>query len=145
MVPAIVKNKGKVSYYDVHDRMSVLQLWTSLLPPSSGTSSLYTRLFCVYVLPALSLLGFPGGASGKEPACQCRRCKRLNSGLHQWVRNVRWRRAWQPLQYSCLEKSMDRGAWQITVNRVAKSQTRLKCLGTHHILENEPIFPYFSS
>ena len=23
-----------------------------------------------------SHLGFPGGASGKEPACQCRRCKR---------------------------------------------------------------------
>ena len=28
-----------------------------------------------------------------------------------------------PLQYSCLENSMDRGASQATVNRVAKSQT----------------------
>ena len=28
-----------------------------------------------------------------------------------------------PLQYSCLENSMDRGAWQTTVQRVAKSQT----------------------
>ena len=28
-----------------------------------------------------------------------------------------------PLQYSCLENSMDRGAWQATVYRVAKSQT----------------------
>ena len=28
-----------------------------------------------------------------------------------------------PLQYSCLENPMDRGAWQITVHRVAKSQT----------------------
>ena len=28
-----------------------------------------------------------------------------------------------PLQYSCLEKSMDRGAWQVTVHRVAKSLT----------------------
>ena len=27
------------------------------------------------------------------------------------------------LQYSCLEKPMDRGAWQATVHRVAKSQT----------------------
>ena len=27
------------------------------------------------------------------------------------------------LQYSCLENSMDRGAWQATVHRVAKSQT----------------------
>ena len=31
-----------------------------------------------------------------------------------------------PLQYSCLENPMDRGAWQATVNRVEKSQTQLK-------------------
>ena len=30
-----------------------------------------------------------------------------------------------PLQYSCLENSMDRGAWQATVHGVAESQTRL--------------------
>ena len=30
-----------------------------------------------------------------------------------------------PLQYSCLENSMDKGAWQATVRGVAKSQTRL--------------------
>ena len=30
-----------------------------------------------------------------------------------------------PLQYSCLENSMDRGAWQATVCVVAKSSTRL--------------------
>ena len=30
-----------------------------------------------------------------------------------------------PLQYSCLETSTDRGAWQATVHGVAKSQTKL--------------------
>jgi len=30
-----------------------------------------------------------------------------------------------PLQYSCLENSMDRGAWWVTVHGVAKWQTRL--------------------
>ena len=30
-----------------------------------------------------------------------------------------------PLQYSCLENSMDRGAWEATVHGVAKSRTRL--------------------
>ena len=30
-----------------------------------------------------------------------------------------------PLQYSCLEIPMDRGAWQATVHGVAKSRTRL--------------------
>ena len=37
---------------------------------------------------------FPGGASGKESACQCKRCKRL--GSDPWVRKIPWRRAWQP-------------------------------------------------
>ena len=31
-----------------------------------------------------------------------------------------------PLQYSCLENSMDRGAWLAEVHEVTKSQTRLK-------------------
>ena len=30
-----------------------------------------------------------------------------------------------PLQYSCLENSIDRGAWRAAVHEVAKSQTRL--------------------
>ena len=34
------------------------------------------------------------------------------------------------LQYSCLENSTDRGAWQATVHRVAKNQTGLKRLST---------------
>ena len=32
----------------------------------------------------------------------------------------------KPLQYSCLENPVDRGAWQATVHSMAKSQTRLK-------------------
>ena len=30
-----------------------------------------------------------------------------------------------PLQYSCLENPMDRGAWQTTIHEVIKSQTQL--------------------
>ena len=33
-----------------------------------------------------------------------------------------------PLQYSCLENPMDRGAWRATVHGVAKSRTRLSDL-----------------
>ena len=39
-----------------------------------------------------------------------------------------------PLQYSCLENPMDRGAWWATVHRVAKSQTRLKQLSMYAYL-----------
>ena len=38
-----------------------------------------------------------------------------------------------PLQYSCLENPMDRGAWWATVHRVEKSQTQLKQLSMHAI------------
>ena len=71
----------------------------------------------------------PGGASGKESACQWRRHKRLR--FDPWVGKSPWRRAWQPILYSCLENPMDRGAWRATVHRVAKSQTRLKWLSRH--------------
>ena len=40
------------------------------------------------------LLGFQGGTSGKEPACQCRRCKRC--GFNPWVGKIARRRAQQP-------------------------------------------------
>ena len=36
-----------------------------------------------------------------------------------------------PLQYSCLENPMDRGAWRAMVHGVTESQTRLKQLSTH--------------
>ena len=41
----------------------------------------------------LSIQGFPGGASGKEPACQWRRCKRYR--FNPWGRKIPWRKAWQ--------------------------------------------------
>ena len=38
-----------------------------------------------------------------------------------------------PLQYSCLENPMDRGAWQATVHGVTESRTQLKLLSTHEV------------
>ena len=42
-----------------------------------------------------------------------------------------------PLQYSCLENPMDRGAWQAAVHRAAKSWTLLKQLSTHPRTDKE--------
>ena len=36
---------------------------------------------------------FPGGTSGKEPACQYRRCKTCRFDI--WVGKTLWRRKWQ--------------------------------------------------
>ena len=42
---------------------------------------------------SLFILGFPGGSSGKEPACQSRRRKKCR--FDPWVWKIPWRRAWQ--------------------------------------------------
>ena len=77
----------------------------------------------------VSSMCFPGGASGKELACQCRRCKR--PGFSPWVGKIPLSRAWQATPVFCLENPMDRRAWQATVHRVAQSQTKLKLLSMH--------------
>ena len=47
------------------------------------------------------LQDFPGGASSKEPGCQCRRRKRR--GFDPWLGRSPGGRHGNPLQYSCLE------------------------------------------
>ena len=89
------------------------------------------------------LEGFPvitGGlprVNSKESSCQRRRRKRLR--FDPWVGEIPWRRAWQPTRFSSIL------AWRIPwteepgglyiVHRIAKSQTRLKWLSTHAIIE----------
>ena len=73
---------------------------------------------------------FPTGTSGKEPTCQGRSHKRR--GFDSWVGKIPWRRACNPLQYSCLENPMDRGAWWAMVHSVAKSWTRLSNIAHMH-------------
>ena len=80
--------------------------------------------------PEPSPWGFPGGVSGKEPACQCRRQKRC--GYNPWVGKIPWRRHCYPLQYSCLENTVDRGAWRAMVHSVAESRTRQSDLACTH-------------
>ena len=84
---------------------------------------------CGFCLLLYKELDFPGGTSGKETACQCRRCKRC--GSDPWVGKNPGGGHGNSLQHSCLENPMDRGASQAAVHWVTKSQTRLKWLSTH--------------
>ena len=68
-------------------------------------------------------VGYPGGASGKESVCQCRRHERL--GFNPWGGKIPWRREWHPTQHSCLENTRDREAWWAVIHGAAKSQTEL--------------------
>ena len=66
------------------------------------------------------MLGFPGGLDGKESACNVGdpgSIPVLGRSLGDGNGNS--------LQYSCLENSMDREAWQATVHGIAKCWTRL--------------------
>ena len=65
------------------------------VPLDSCPSSQWCHIGLYNLLLTLDLYrGFPGGASGKEPACQCWRHKRC--GFDPWVAKILWRRAWQP-------------------------------------------------
>ena len=44
-----------------------------------------------------------------------------------------------PLQFSCLENSIDRRAWWAPVHRVAKSQTQMKQFSMHALAANSAI------
>ena len=69
----------------------------------------------MWVLPFI-----PGGSDGKESAC--------STGDLGWIPGL-GRSLGEgngcPLQYSYMENSMDRGAWQATVHGVTKRQTQL--------------------
>ena len=64
--------------------------------------------------------GFPSGSDGKESACNSG-----DLGLIPGLGRSPGEGNGYPLQYSCLENSMDRGAWWAIVHGVAKSRTRL--------------------
>ena len=76
------------------------------------------------VRPLQPFMKMAGGASGKEPACQCDRGKRHN--FDPWVGKIPWRRAWKPTPVFLPGESMDRRAWRATVHGVTKSWTQLK-------------------
>ena len=61
-------------------------------------------------------MGFPGGSDGRESAWNVGGLSSTpGSGRSPGKENG------NPLQYSCLENSMDRGAWQATAHVVTKS------------------------
>ena len=71
----------------------------------------------------------PGGTSGKEPPANEGGVK--DEGLIPGLGRSPGEGHGNPLQYSCLENPMDRGAWRAADHRAAKSWTWLKQLNTH--------------
>ena len=65
-------------------------------------------------------MGFPGSSNSKESTYNAG-----DLGLIPGLGRSPGEGHGNPLQYSCLENLMDRGAWRATVHGVTKSQTRL--------------------
>ena len=91
----------------IQERLHVLKLCLDKSLPR------YNRIHLTYNY--IQKMGFPGGISGKESACQCTRAGsipgpgRSHGGEHGNL-----------LQYSCLGNPMERGAWWAIVHGVAK-------------------------
>ena len=90
-----------------------------------GVAKSRTRLSDLHVMShyVWALLGFTGGASGKEPAANAGDTRDVD--LIPGLGRSSGEGLGNPLQYSCLENPMDRGAWWATVHGDAKSRTRL--------------------
>ena len=84
-------------------------------------------------------LGCPGGSGIKNLPANAG-----DPGLIPGLGRSPGGRHGNPLQYSCLEKSMDKGAQQAKVHRVAQSPTQLKRLSSSSMQESIPIFNLFS-
>ena len=80
----------------------------------------YLSLICIKILNRILVwyMGLPWSSDCKETACSA----------ETWIRSLGQEDSLgevngNPLQYSCLENSVDRGAWQAIVHGVAKSWT----------------------
>ena len=72
------------------------------------------------MLMIILLKDFPGGSVGKEYARNAG-----DSGSIPGLERFPGEEHGNPLQYSCLENSKDRGAWWAAAHRVIKNRTRL--------------------
>ena len=92
--------------------LGFIYIWRLPWTEKPGYIYIYTYIWC--------FPGFPGGSDGKASACNVGDPGSI-SGLGRSPREGNG----NPLQYSCLENSMDGGTWKATVHRVTESWIQL--------------------
>ena len=123
LVRSLMSTLYNVSCLSCHQVLSILIPFSSLSLPAFPVSHADVGFLRIVIL--LCRLGFYEGvliiSVGEESAC--------NAGdvgvTPGWGRSPGGGHG-NPLQYSCLENPMDRGAWRATVQRVTKSRMRLR-------------------
>ena len=122
---------------------------TATTPPSLSSSGPTDSCFCLSVSPSFLLALFRGHLSRIPPWSAPLSYLSDSSLVSQWAKKSAFNALdtgdacsipgsgrspggghGNPLQYSCLENPMDRGAWQAIVHGFAESWTRLKQLST---------------
>ena len=74
------------------------------------------HVLCKWIQTLKAILGFPGGSAINNPPANAG-----DVGLILALGSSPGEGNGNPVQYSCLENPLDRGAWQATVHRVAES------------------------
>ena len=85
---------------------------------TTGFTTVSVLLYFLITENMQGIIGFPGGSDGKESTCKA---GDLGSIPGLGISHAEGKGS--PLQYFCLENSMDRGAWWVTAHADAKSQT----------------------
>ena len=134
---------GSLPGFSVHGILQARILEWITIHFSRGTSQPRDRTLVSCIAGRLFTVWAIGKSlsSGQESACQCRghrfgpgrfhilqgesACNAQDPGSVPGSGRSSGEGNGNPLEYSCLEKSTDRGAWQATVHGVAKSGTRL--------------------
>ena len=113
------------------------RMWEEFENSSEGhgltSQGKYSRIHCLGGSHGV-VAGFPRWLSGKEPACQCRGCRRL--GFDPWVRKIPWRRKWQPTPIFLPGEFHRERSRQATVHGVTESQTQLSEHACTHSLSS---------
>ena len=116
-----------------------LNTWTENLKISIPLDAvLFSNMDYLIICVCIQFQGFPGSSDCKESACNTR-----DLGLIPGSGRCPGEGNGNPLQYSCLENSMDRGAWWTIVHGVTKSLTQLSNFRFTHIQFSVLVFAFW--
>ena len=128
VVATIYRENWSILSKLLHRPQSGKALWARVFL-NTGNSWMYSW---VKSTKGYQIKDFPGGPSDKELPCQCRRCS-----FDPWVRNIPWRREWQPTPVSLPGES--HGEWSLVADSpwVHKEWTTTEWLKIGTCLVNE--------
>ena len=122
LLPSGLWSEDHCTWRYMHDKKRLIHLMTTSRRKQGTPLSA--------LIPSFNLLGDSQVALVvKNPPANAKDIRDLGSIPGSW-RSPGGRHG-NPLQYSCLENPVDRGAWQAAVHRVAKSRAQMKTFTTH--------------